>query len=79
MGVAISLVLLAVGAILAIATRLQLAGIDLRPCGWVLMVAGVMGLLFTFSPARSRTRSRRSRPSFGGDERYPAPRRREAP
>ncbi len=37
--------LVAVGAILAFAVNFQLAGIDIHIVGWILMVAGVFGII----------------------------------
>jgi hypothetical protein len=54
MGVGASLVFLAVGAILAFATRFELVGIDLQTIGWIFMAVGVAGLFFTFLFARPR-------------------------
>lgn len=54
MGIGASLVFLAVGAILAFATRFELAGIDLQTIGWIFMLVGVAGLFFTFMFARPR-------------------------
>ncbi|MFC6239589.1 DUF6458 family protein [Longivirga aurantiaca] len=57
MGIGASIFLLAVGAILAFAVNAQVAGIDIQVVGWVLMGAGVIGLLMTllvFAPRRRR-------------------------
>jgi uncharacterized membrane protein len=54
MGIGASLVFLAVGAILAFATRFELAGIDLQTIGWIFMAVGVAGLFFTFLFVRPR-------------------------
>ena len=42
-----SLVLIAVGAILAMAVDYQTAGIDINAIGVILMVVGVIGLVFS--------------------------------
>jgi hypothetical protein len=42
-----SLVLIAVGAILAMAVDYQTAGIDINAIGVILMVVGVVGLVFS--------------------------------
>ncbi len=58
MGIGASIFLLAVGAILAFAVDAQVAGVDLEVIGWILMGAGVLGLLMTllvFAPRRRRT------------------------
>jgi NAD/NADP transhydrogenase alpha subunit len=47
MGIGTSIVLIAVGAILKWAVTDTLAGVSLATIGVILMVAGVIGLLFT--------------------------------
>jgi len=47
MGIGISILLIAVGAILTFALDLKVSGVDLDMVGWILMVVGVVGLLFT--------------------------------
>lgn len=47
MGIGSSIALIAIGAIMAFALDLQLAGIDIRIIGYILMAAGLLGLLFT--------------------------------
>jgi hypothetical protein len=57
MGIGASIFLIAVGAILAFAVNAQVAGIDINVIGWILMGAGVLGLLMTllvFAPRRRR-------------------------
>ena len=57
MGIGGSIFLIALGAILAFAVNAELAGIDIAIVGWILMGAGVLGLLLTllvFAP-RKRT------------------------
>ena len=57
MGIGVSVFLLAVGAILAFAVNAQVAGVDIQVIGWILMAAGVVGLLMTllvFAPRRRR-------------------------
>lgn len=59
MGIGASIFLIAVGAILAFAVNASVQGLDLAVVGYILMIAGVLGLaltLFIFGP-RSRTRS----------------------
>ncbi|MFN2503493.1 MAG: DUF6458 family protein [Acidimicrobiales bacterium] len=45
MGIGVSVFLIAVGAILAFAVDYAVSGIDLATVGWILMAAGVIGLL----------------------------------
>ncbi|HKT02094.1 MAG TPA: DUF6458 family protein [Rugosimonospora sp.] len=47
MGIGGSIFLLALGAILVWAVHIQLGWLDLRVVGWVLMVAGFVGLILT--------------------------------
>ncbi|MGD9957362.1 MAG: DUF6458 family protein [Candidatus Nanopelagicales bacterium] len=57
MGIGASIFLIAVGAICAFAVDAQVAGIDIQVIGWILMGAGVLGLLLTlliFAPRRRR-------------------------
>jgi hypothetical protein len=46
-GIGVSVFLIAVGAILTFALNVSLAGVDLDVVGWILMVAGVIGLVTT--------------------------------
>jgi hypothetical protein len=58
MGIGFSIFLLAVGAILAFAVNATLAGLDIHVVGWILMGAGVIGLILTMvvlTPRRRRT------------------------
>jgi hypothetical protein len=57
MGIGVSLFLIAVGAILAFAVNLQVAGVDLDIVGWILMVVGVLGLIITMIIWGGRRRS----------------------
>jgi hypothetical protein len=57
MGIGASIFLLVVGAILTFALDLNVGGVDLDVVGWILMIGGVVGLIFTtliWGP-RSRT------------------------
>ena len=47
MGIGVSVFLLAVGAILAFAVDYTASGIDIHVIGYILMVAGALGLLMT--------------------------------
>jgi Na+/proline symporter len=46
-GIGTSIFLIAVGAILTFAVETSVAGIDLDVVGWILMAAGVLGLIMT--------------------------------
>lgn len=57
MGIGFSIFLLALGAILAFAVNATLAGLDISVVGWILMAAGVIGLVLTMvvlAPRRRR-------------------------
>jgi hypothetical protein len=58
MGVGASIFLIVVGLILALAVHVSIAGVDVQLVGWILVAAGVLGLIFTyalFAPRRRRT------------------------
>jgi hypothetical protein len=55
MGIGVGIALAALGAILAFAVHASLGGLDLAVVGWILMVAGVLGIvldLVMFAPRR---------------------------
>ena len=58
MGIGFSIFLIAVGAILVFAVNATVAGLDISIVGWILMGAGVVGLIVSlviFAPRRRRT------------------------
>jgi hypothetical protein len=58
MGIGVSVFLIALGAILAFAVNASVAGIDIQVIGWILMGAGLLGLILTlliFAPRNRRT------------------------
>ncbi|MFY1635255.1 DUF6458 family protein [Solwaraspora sp. WMMB335] len=57
MGIGGSIFLIALGAILAFAVEAELGFLDLTTVGWVLMVAGVFGLVLTLWLWQSRRRT----------------------
>jgi hypothetical protein len=57
MGIGASLFLIALGLILAIAVKAQLVGIDIQLVGWILVGAGVAGILLTQLIWRPRRRN----------------------
>jgi hypothetical protein len=62
MGIGASIFLVAVGAILTFALEVEVAGIDLDVVGWILIAAGVLGLVLTlliWGPRRRAVVSRR--------------------
>jgi uncharacterized protein DUF6458 len=47
MGIGISIVLIAAGAILAWAVNASVSGIDIHTVGWILLVVGIVGLVLS--------------------------------
>jgi hypothetical protein len=75
MGIGGSIFLLALGAILAFAVNAHVSGIDINVVGYVLMLAGLIGLIITLWYWNSRRRSTvvsqsQSRPVVRGDGGY---------
>ena len=57
MGIGVSIVLVAIGAVLAFALEFDVAGLDIAVVGWILMLVGVIGgalSLAVFAPASRR-------------------------
>ena len=61
MGIGASIFLVAVGAILAFAVNASISGLDIAVVGWILMVAGVVGLALMIVPASSSHRGTSTR------------------
>ena len=57
MGIGGSIFLLALGAILAFAVKADFSGIDINVIGWILMAAGLVGLVVTLWYWNSRRRT----------------------
>lgn len=57
MGIGVSVFLIAVGAILAFAVDASLGGIDIDVVGWILMGAGLLGLIVTMMVWGNRRRA----------------------
>ena len=85
MGIGGSIFLLALGAILAFAVNAQFSGIDINVVGYVLMLAGLIGLIVTiwFWNSRRRTVVQEARPVMRSDgqvvEEYRTVRREDPP
>ncbi|MGI8415280.1 MAG: DUF6458 family protein [Nakamurella sp.] len=60
MGIAIGVVLLVVGAIVAFAVNADIAGIDIHIIGWILMAGGLLSLIISFAIQLPRSRRTRS-------------------
>ena len=56
MGIGLSVLLIAVGAILAFAVNLSVSGVDLVVVGWILIGAGVLGLIWSLVLLSARRR-----------------------
>jgi len=56
-GIGASIFLLAVGAIIAFALHVHVGFLDLSVVGWILMIAGAIGLIMTLTIYRSRRRT----------------------
>ncbi len=54
MGIGASVLLIAVGLILALAVDYEVSGIDLVQVGWILTAVGALGLLITLALLASR-------------------------
>src|SRR4051812_20873091 len=74
MGIGGSIFLLALGAILAFAVNADISGIDINVIGWILMAAGLIGLVITLWYWNSRRRTvvtRQSQAPVAGGTAYP--------
>lgn len=61
MGIGISIFLIAVGLIIALAVDVSVAGIDLQLIGWILAIVGLIGLVmtaFVWGPRNKRAAGR---------------------
>ena len=64
MGIGVSLVLIAVGAVLAFAVETSVRGLDLDVVGWILMGVGFVGFLLSLTFLESFRTSRRVRRDY---------------
>ena len=53
-----SIVLLALGAILAFALRVSVSGVDLHTVGWIVMIVGALGIVLELAIWGPRSRRR---------------------
>ncbi|SDN48632.1 DUF6458 family protein [Geodermatophilus sp. DSM 45219] len=53
-----AIVLLALGAILAFALRIDVSGVDLQVVGWILMIVGALGIVLEIAVWGPRSRRR---------------------
>ncbi len=47
MGIGVSLILIAIGAILAFAVNAEISGLEVTTIGWILLVVGIIGALLS--------------------------------
>jgi Domain of unknown function (DUF6458) len=47
MGFGVSIVLVAAGAILALAVNATVQGVDIHTVGWILLIVGIVGFMFS--------------------------------
>ena len=47
MGIGVSILLVAIGAILAFAVSAEVSGVDIQVVGWILLVVGILGFLLS--------------------------------
>ena len=47
MGIGVSLILIAIGAILAFAVEAEVSGLDVQTIGWILLAVGILGALIS--------------------------------
>lgn len=57
MGIGASIFLLALGAILAFAVEADISGLDINIIGWILMMAGLVGMVITLAFWNNRRRT----------------------
>ena len=75
MGIGVSILLIAVGAILAFAVDYDISGLELSVVGWILLIVGVLGIILTlviWGPRR-RTATARVEERRVYDDRPPPP------
>jgi Domain of unknown function (DUF6458) len=82
-GIPVSLVLIAVGLVLALAVHSTNSSVDVNTIGWIVFAVGGLGLLLTLlfwdswaGGGYFRRRTYASGPGYPADPRYAAPRRR---
>lgn len=57
MGIGVSVFLIAAGLILALAVHASVSGLDIQIVGWILVAAGILGLVMTFTLFAPRRRA----------------------
>ena len=82
MGIGASIFLLALGAILAFAVEADVSGLDINVIGWILMIAGLIGMITTLWFWNSRRRTvvtRQTQQPVAGYSEYREVRRDDVP
>ena len=67
MTIGVSIILIAVGAVLAFAVTADAEGIEVSTVGWILMIVGILGLLISFAFWGDRGPWRRRRTTYVDD------------
>lgn len=75
MGIGVSLILIAVGAILAFAVNAEVSGLEVETIGWILLVVGIVGAILSmlFWSSWGGVGGARRRETVVYDDRPPAP------
>ena len=73
MGIGVSLLLIALGAILAFAVNAEVSGVDVQTIGWILLVVGIVGAILSMLFWSSWGGWGRRRDAVVYDDRYPPP------
>ena len=71
MGLGVSILLIAAGAILAFAVNTNVSGVDIQTIGWILLIVGIIGavlsMIFWSTLGRPRLLGRRRRGGYVED------------
>ncbi len=77
MGIGVGVFLLALGAVLAFAVHATVSGLDVSTIGWILMAAGLLGLVLDLAVFAPRRRTVVTRGAYPATERVVATESRE--
>jgi membrane-bound ClpP family serine protease len=73
MTIAAAILLIVVGAILTFATNFHLQGVSIDVVGWILMIAGAVGLVLSFFQEAIWSERARRREALAEERREPPP------
>ena len=73
MGIGVSLLLIALGAILAFAVNAEVSGVDVQTIGWILLIVGIVGAILSMLFWSSWGGWGRRRDTVVYDDRVPPP------